>query len=101
MSPRAKAGGGDECVAAPRQGPVDILLSGLGMPEMSRRDVARAVKATAPDLSVIPLTGWGEQPTNQPEDPSVVDRIFAKPVRLSDLLTAIREVTTPAVPLSA
>jgi hypothetical protein len=50
---------------------------------------------------VILLTGWGEQPTNQPEDPTVVDRILAKPVRLADLLTAIREVTAPEVPLSA
>jgi hypothetical protein len=50
---------------------------------------------------VILLIGRGEQPTNQPEDPSVVDRILAKPVRLADLLTAIREVTAPAVPLPA
>jgi len=35
------------------------------------------------------------------EDPSVVDRILGKPVRLADFLTALREVTAPAVPLSA
>jgi len=77
--PKNQGRGGVERLAALRQSPVDSLLTDLGMSEMSGRDVARAVMATAPGLPVILLTGWGEQPANQPEDPSVVDRILGKP----------------------
>jgi FixJ family two-component response regulator len=55
--------------------------------------VARAVKATAPAIPVVLLTGWGEQPSIRPTDPGLVDRILAKPVRLADLLTAIHKLT--------
>jgi len=49
--------GASSRLTALRQSPVDILLTDLGMSEMSGRDVARAVKATAPGLPVILLTG--------------------------------------------
>ena len=90
------AEGGAEGLAALRQRPVDIVLTDLGMPEMSGWEVARAVKTTAPDLPVILLTGWGERPASQAEHPGVVDRMLEKPVRLNDLLTAIRDLTSLA-----
>jgi CheY-like chemotaxis protein len=85
--------GGAEGLTCLRQDSVDLVLTDLGMSEMSGWDVARAVKATAPHLPVILLTGWGEQPMGQSEHPGLVDRILGKPVRLNDLLTAIHELT--------
>ena len=90
------AEGGAEALAALRQRSADILLTDLGMPEMSGWEVARAVKAAVPDLPVILLTGWGEEPASQREHPGVVDRILGKPVRLNDLLAAIRDLTVTA-----
>ena len=87
------AEGGAEGLAALRQNSVDIVLTDLGMPEMSGWEVARAVKATEPNLPVILLTGWGEHEASQRDHPGVVDRILGKPVRLNDLLTAICELT--------
>jgi PAS domain S-box-containing protein len=75
--------------------PVDLVLTDLGMPEMSGWDVTRAVKAVNPRLPVILLTGWGEHPASQADHPSLVDRILGKPVRLDELLVAIEQLTAP------
>jgi CheY-like chemotaxis protein len=74
---------------------VDLVVTDLGMPEMSGWDVTRAVKAAYPRLPVILLTGWGEHPASQADHPSLVDRILGKPVRLSELLAAIEQLTAP------
>ena len=74
---------------------VDLVVTDLGMPEMSGWDVTRAVKAAHPRLPVILLTGWGEHPASQADHPSLVDRILGKPVRLDELLVAIDQLTAP------
>jgi signal transduction histidine kinase/CheY-like chemotaxis protein len=73
----------------------DLVLTDLGMPEMTGREVAEAVKAATPSLPVVLLTGWGDQAT-EAESALHVDRILGKPVRLNDLLAVIAELTGPA-----
>jgi PAS domain S-box-containing protein len=75
--------------------PVDLVLSDLGMPEMTGWDVARAIKATTPATPVILLTGWGDQLVGETGGREAVDRVLGKPVRLKDLLAAIAELTGP------
>jgi CheY-like chemotaxis protein len=75
-------------------GPVDLVLTDLGMPEVTGWDVARAVRARHPRLPVVLLTGWGERSTRETAPPGLVDRILEKPVSLNDLLTAIDALTT-------
>jgi CheY-like chemotaxis protein len=76
-----------------REQPVDVVLTDLGMPEMSGWDVARAVKAIDARQPVVLLTGWGEQPASQADHPGLVDRILGKPVRLDELLATIEDLT--------
>jgi CheY-like chemotaxis protein len=64
------------------------------MPEMTGREVAEAVKAAAPSLPVVLLTGWGDQ-VAETESALPVDRILGKPIRLNDLLAVIAELTGP------
>jgi CheY-like chemotaxis protein len=76
--------------------PVDLVITDLGMPEVTGWDVARAVKARTPRLPVILLTGWGDQAAaGAGDEKRLVDNIVAKPFRLEDLLRAIDEVTAP------
>ncbi len=76
----------------------DLVLTDLGMPEMTGWEVAEAAKARAPGLPVVLLTGWGEQiEPNQP-DARAVDRILGKPVRLSDFLQTIAALCPPSLP---
>ena len=75
-------------------GLVDLVLTDLGMPEVTGWDVARAIRARHPRLPVVLLTGWGERGTEETAPPGLVDKILAKPVSLNDLLTAIDTLTT-------
>ena len=71
----------------------DLVLTDLGMPEMSGVELARRVKAAHPRLPVVLLTGWGDTPTLSADDRSVVDRVLGKPVRLAALLRVVAELT--------
>ena len=90
-----EAENGPAGLGALKSSPVDLVLSDLGMPEMTGWDVARAIKATTPTTPVILLTGWGDQLVGETGGREVVDRVLGKPVRLKDLLTAIAELTGP------
>ena len=71
----------------------DLVLTDLGMPEMSGAEVARRVKAAHPGLPVVLLTGWGDTATLPDDDRQFVDRVLGKPVRLADLLQVVAELT--------
>jgi CheY-like chemotaxis protein len=73
--------------------PIDLVCTDLGMPGMNGWELARALKAQAPSIPVILLTGWGEYPAGEESDRGRVDRIIGKPARLQDLQVAIAELT--------
>jgi signal transduction histidine kinase/DNA-binding response OmpR family regulator len=70
---------------------VDIVLTDMGMAEMTGLDVARAIKRRWPSLPVALITGWGEQLQLSPEDREMIVDLLYKPVSL-DALSAL--VTT-------
>jgi PAS domain S-box-containing protein len=74
---------------------VDLVLTDLGMPQVTGWDVARAAKARRPDLPVVLLTGWGDQTEAETSADAGVDRVLTKPVPRSTVLTAIAELTGP------
>jgi CheY-like chemotaxis protein len=80
------------CLAAQ---PVDLVITDLGMPEMTGWELARRVKAAHRRLPVILLTGWGHQVTGAGAGREWVDRVLAKPVRLEELQEAIAGLTSP------
>ena len=75
--------------------PVDCVLTDLGMPELTGWDVAREVRTRRPRLPIVLMTGWGEQVAGEAGHQGLVDRVLGKPVRLEELLRAIRETTEP------
>jgi CheY-like chemotaxis protein len=79
---------------------VDCVLTDLGMPGMNGWEVARAIKARAPQIPVILLTGWADQPEVD-NMPGLVERILHKPVRFEELLQAISEIVHRPSPGSA
>jgi signal transduction histidine kinase/ActR/RegA family two-component response regulator len=89
------AEGGAEGLAHLGQNRVDLVITDLGMPGMTGWEVARAVKLVTSHPPVILLTGWGERPASHSEYAGLVDRILGKPVRLDELLAAIRDLTRP------
>ena len=62
------------------------------MPTVDGRSVAAAIKSASPDTPVILLTGWGQRLQGDGELPEHVDRVLAKPPRLSELRAALAEL---------
>ena len=79
---------------------VDLVLTDLGMPEVTGWDVARAAKAQRPDLPVVLLTGWGDHVGTEAPPDVRVDRVLTKPVLRSNVLAAIAELAGPRQALS-
>ena len=84
----------DEFLAAHRRGEsFAAVITDLGMPNVNGRAVAAAIKAANRNIPVILLTGWGQRFNEERELPEHVDRVLGKPPRLSELRTALAELT--------
>jgi signal transduction histidine kinase len=87
-----EADGGEAGLARLAETPIDVVITDLGMPDLTGWDVAREVKARAPRMPVILLTGWGNQAAQEEGPHGVVDRIVGKPFRLEELLRALADL---------
>jgi signal transduction histidine kinase/ActR/RegA family two-component response regulator len=92
----AEADGGSSGLACLAKGPVDCVITDLGMPGMSGWEVAQRIKAMHPRLPVVLLTGWGEQVSDAAPGRACVDRVLAKPIPLEALQRTIVELTASA-----
>jgi CheY-like chemotaxis protein len=91
-----EADGGAAGIALFGKDAIDLVLTDVGMPEVTGWDVAAAIRAAAPRVPVVLLTGWGEHGAAETPRPGLVDRVLGKPVRLEDLLAVIAELTAVA-----
>lgn len=74
-------------VALSQGDPFDLVITDLGMPEISGEEVVQRLKTIAPSLPLIVLTGWGRE-----QAPPGVEAALSKPVRLHELREAIKTV---------
>jgi len=88
-----EAEGGSTALAQFAPGQVDLIITDLGMPDMTGWDLARAIRAKDPAVPIILLTGWGEQMAGETEAAHLVNQIIGKPIRLEELQAAIAELT--------
>ena len=70
----------------------DAVITDLGMPHVDGRTVAAAIKAAAPRVPVVMLTGWGHRLLAENDTPPCVDRVLSKPPRLAALRLALAEL---------
>jgi PAS domain S-box-containing protein len=76
----------------------ELVISDIGLPEVSGLQVARWIKTNRPALPVILATGWIEMITPADYEQGRIDAVFKKPYavkeileRASELLNAVRE----------
>ncbi|CBE68778.1 MAG: PAS domain S-box protein [Candidatus Methylomirabilis oxygeniifera] len=69
----------------------DLVLTDLGMAEMSGWEVAKAVKARWPTCPVILVTGWGDALESDRLEGTGVDLVLAKPYTMAQLQDALAE----------
>jgi signal transduction histidine kinase/DNA-binding response OmpR family regulator len=95
------AASGREALALLESGrEVDLVLTDLGMPGMTGRDLARAIKHRWPTLPLGMVTGWGATLEVEAADRAMVVGILAKPVLLGDMSRFIARATASA-PIAA
>jgi len=72
-----------------KQGDFNLVLTNLGMPEMSGWEVAKRIKKIDPDMPVGLITGWAVATPKEKMKEEGVDFILSKPF---DLIKVVREV---------
>ncbi len=85
------AASGAQVLQAAHEAQPDLVITDLGMPEMTGTQLAEALKSQRGDLPVILLTGWGDSLVAGEQD-EALDRIVAKPVTVDGLREAIAAV---------
>jgi len=83
------AGGGIEGIELLNSGTFDLVVTDLGMPEVSGREIALAAKSKG--LPVMLLTGWGERLQVSHEISLQADAIVWKPVTSMELQRGIAQ----------
>ena len=84
--------GGEAGLAEFQRFPPQVVFSDLGMPEVNGWDVARRVKAQAPETPIVLVTGWGSQLEEGIAQARGVDLIIAKPFSMEDVDRALHQV---------
>lgn len=72
----------------------DLVITDLGMPEMSGWQVTRSVKGINPSVPVILLTGWGAKVDENMVIETGVDLVVSKPVKMSDIDLIIDKISS-------
>ena len=84
------ASSGKEAMEMLENADFDVVLTDLGMPEMSGWEVAKNVKASNPSTKVIVVTGWGMYAEEELANHELyVDAILTKPYDLQNLINII------------
>jgi signal transduction histidine kinase len=95
-----QASSGQEGIARLAAGErVDLVVTDLGMPDMTGWDVARAVRERWPGLRIGLITGWGDQELPARER-AQVDFVISKPFEDVRLREALGALGAPDPPVS-
>jgi CheY-like chemotaxis protein len=70
----------------------DLVVTDLGMPDISGWEVSKTIKQKNPDVPVIIITGWGIDPDPDKMKDSKVDFIINKPFQLDQLEKIIKSL---------
>jgi CheY-like chemotaxis protein len=70
----------------------DLVMTDRGMPGLDGDRLAAAIKARAPTMPVVMLTGYGDLMNAASERPPGVDLILSKPITLQRLRAALAQV---------
>jgi DNA-binding NtrC family response regulator len=70
----------------------DVVLTDLGLPDLSGEEVARAVRERSPETPVVLLTGWADQLRAEARCVPGVTRLLGKPVTLKSLADTLAAV---------
>jgi CheY-like chemotaxis protein len=77
---------GTEALTRLEQGAFDLVISDLGLPEVSGLHIARWIKENRPDTRFILATGWSDMVVPEDYERCRIDAIFKKPYAVAEIL---------------
>jgi len=86
------AAGGEEALSLLEKNRYDLLITDVGMPNMSGWQLAEAIKGKYPGMKVALVTGWAAQVSDREKAACGVGYVLGKPLRLDQLEHLIGEV---------
>ncbi len=86
---------GKEGIKAFARDGFDLVITDLGMPDISGWEVSRAVKRQNPSVPVILITGWGVEPDPSKIQDSGIDFVINKPFQINQLERIVKELANP------
>jgi len=78
-------------VAEEHDGPIDLLLSDVVMPEMDGPTMLRELRALRKDFKVIFMSGHAEDAFDKSLDPSETFGFISKPFQMRDLIETVKK----------
>jgi len=78
--------------------PFDLILTDLGMPEVSGWEVAREARRLAPGTPVILVSGWGAQIEPEEVQAAGIAKVIQKPYTFEAIRRALAEILGGAAP---
>lgn len=69
-----------------------LIITDLGMPEISGLELARVIKSQHPRQKIMLLTGWGEQLEAQEIKHQGIDCILSKPYEVETVIKTIQDL---------
>jgi CheY-like chemotaxis protein len=92
---------GDEALRAFRPGAFQLVLTDLGMPGMTGWDLSRRLREMDLDVTIVFVTGWGENVDGGAATQAGADLVLAKPFNIEDVARAIRLAARPRERMAA
>jgi len=71
----------------------DLVITDLGMPDISGFEVSQRIKQARPEVPIVLITGWGSSFGEEELKKNGVDYLLAKPFRLEQLTEVVGKVT--------
>jgi CheY-like chemotaxis protein len=70
----------------------DLVITDLGMPEVSGWEVASSIKAIKASTQVILMTGWGITLDNEQAQQKGVDVVVCKPFQINEIQKVVNDI---------
>lgn len=80
---------GREGIALFEREAFDIVITDLGMPEISGYEVARRIRSMRPEVPLVLITGWGDQIDLEKARDNGIDCVLTKPFRIEQVTKVI------------
>jgi len=81
---------GTEALRGMRPGAFQLVVTDLGMPGMTGWELARRMRALDPAVTIVFVTGWGDDVDRCAAGEAGADLVLAKPFSVEDVARAIR-----------